>query len=887
MSNVSRARVATIVRYRRALAFIRLTLLYALLCFLVLYGALAWRQVRESGWGLDSPLPPVDSPGGQIPFLGITIELLDADPATQQAALQRLQESGFGWVRQRFDWAALETEPGQYTWEASDTLLAAISGVGLTPVAVLDGSPAWARHPLDTGATDNPLAPPADPASFARFAAAFARRYGDQVRFYQVWNEPNIAPHWGNRHIEPVEYAQLLKTAATAIRRADGDAVILLAALAPTADRGHTAIDEDYFLQRVYAAGAAPYFDAVAVQSYGFGVRPDDGRAQPDLLNFQRVKLVRGAMLAAGDGATPIWMVRYGWNTRPDSPWRTVTPADQMEFAGSALTRARREWPWLAAIGWMIDRPTTSPADPMWGFALTPELAQTFRHWPTPAAADAPVSTGDPLTLTPLALLVLAGIVILWHGKAAATIVPWRRWLSWWRTAPVAAQIIAWVGLAGVYYFAVWPPLVVLCWLAAAFLVAAQPLAGLGMAAALLPFYFQHKEVRLVDATLTAPPAVVLLACLIPPLIGRIDWRRSLHLHRGWSLLDWLAVLWLAISLISMLNVWHWPAYWHGLLMGVVAPLVGYIAIRTLADTAAARHWIVAALFAGGLLVTLLGLVDWLRGGGTEADGVLRLVGPYFSPNQAALYLVRTLFLGMGLALAATRGERTFWAVACGAVAVALLLTASRGAWLLGVPAGLVFLVWVWLRQRREPVRANLGKLRPPLARWLRPSAAVVVGIGGVVTLLSASWSRLTNSETVLSRLHLWQATLQLWAEEPWFGVGPGGFFWRYPAYVTPGNAEINLLHPHNVWLETGVTWGLLGLVWLVMLGGLVGCVTGRVLQRHLAFNWLTVGLLAGLIAAVAHAQVDTFWSLPDLALWNWVVLGVLENRGWGVGNEE
>ncbi|MEZ4618182.1 MAG: hypothetical protein R2867_22075 [Caldilineaceae bacterium] len=46
---------------------------------------------------------------------------------------------------------------------------------------------------------------------------------------------------------------------ATAIRGADPNALILSAALAPTRDRGHTAIDEVYYLQRLYAAGAAPY----------------------------------------------------------------------------------------------------------------------------------------------------------------------------------------------------------------------------------------------------------------------------------------------------------------------------------------------------------------------------------------------------------------------------------------------------------------------------------------------------------------------------------------------------------------------------------------------------------------------------------------------------
>jgi O-antigen ligase len=882
VSDLSRTRVATLAHFRRGLAFVRLILLYALLCFVVLYGALAWRQARESGWGLDTPLPPAEAPATQIPFLGITIDLSQADPATQQADLQRLHENGFGWVRQRFDWATLEPEPGRYTWEASDALLAAISSSGLIPVVVLDGSPAWARHPIDTGTADNPLAPPADPASFARFAAAFAERYGDGVRFYQVWDEPNIAPHWGNRHIEPVQYAGLLRATSTAIREVDDDAVILLAALAPTADRGHTAIDEVYFLQRLYAAGAAPYFDAVAVQSYGFGAAPDDGRARLPLLNFQRVKLIRRAMLAAGDGATPIWLVRYGWNTRHDSPWRTVRPPDQLEFAGAALTLAVREWPWLAAAGWMIDRPTTAPADPLWGFALTPELAQTFYHWQPPTGTDSSASTRHALTLAPLGLLALAGLFVLWRSIAAATILSWRAWLARWRMAPIAVQLVGWVVLAGIYFVAVWPPLVVLCWLGAAFLVAAQPLVGLGLAAVLLPFYFQHKEVSLVDATLAAPPALVLLACLIPPVIGRIDWRRPMHLVKQGSMLDWLAFAWLVISLASMVNVWHWPAYWHGLVVGVVTPLVGYAAVRTLVDTPTARQRIIGALFAGGLLVALSGLVDWAQGGGTLADGVLRLVGPYFSPNHTALYLVRTLFLGMGLALAATRGWRSLWVAVCGVVAVALLLTASRGAWLLGVPAGCGVLTWVWLRQRGGAGSANRDPLPRPPAGWFRPTTAVFVGIGGATMLLSASWSRLTNSETVLSRLYIWQATLRLWAEEPWFGVGPGGFFWRYPAHISLPFGEPNLLHPHTLWLEATAMWGLIGLVWLIVLGVLIGNRASRFLHRQASPNWLIIGLLAALVAAVAHAQVDAFWSLPDLALWNWLAIGLL-----GIGSRE
>ncbi|MEZ4612401.1 MAG: hypothetical protein R2838_19530 [Caldilineaceae bacterium] len=41
---------------------------------------------------------------------------------------------------------------------------------------------------------DNPLAPPVGFADFAAFNLAVAQRYGDRVAFYQIWDEPSVAP---------------------------------------------------------------------------------------------------------------------------------------------------------------------------------------------------------------------------------------------------------------------------------------------------------------------------------------------------------------------------------------------------------------------------------------------------------------------------------------------------------------------------------------------------------------------------------------------------------------------------------------------------------------------------------------------------------------------
>ena len=145
------------------------------------------------------------------------------------------QTSGFGWVRQRFPWDAIEPEPGMFAWQPWDAIVEDVTQRNLTLVAVLDGSPGWARAPEDAG---NPLAPPQQRADLGRFAEAFAKRYGQVLRFYQVWDEPNIQPHWGQGLVDAAEYAGLLREAAVQLRAADPDAAILAAALAPNSEPG-------------------------------------------------------------------------------------------------------------------------------------------------------------------------------------------------------------------------------------------------------------------------------------------------------------------------------------------------------------------------------------------------------------------------------------------------------------------------------------------------------------------------------------------------------------------------------------------------------------------------------------------------------------------------
>ena len=229
-------------------------------------------------------------------------------------------------------------------------------------------------------------------------------------------------------------------------------------------------------------------------------------------------------------------------------------------------------------------------------------------------------------------------------------------------------------------------------------------------------------------------------------------------------------------------------------------PVLLYAGIRLVAAQPRQQRAVLAALFAGGALAAAVGLFDWLTGGGVTVDGMRRLMGVSFSPNQTALYLLRTLLVGVGL-LAACQRRQLALIGGCLLVVEALLLTASRGALLLGLPVGVLVIAVAGPRH----VRFRQAK-----------RVAVVLTLVVGLALLLLYGERLLNFETLRSRLAIWRDAWSLWRQYPLLGVGPGGFYWNYPAFqLSSPTADPNLLHAHSVWLEYATGWGVAGLVWL------------------------------------------------------------------------
>lgn len=332
-----------------------LRLAVAALCLSALFAAgalLIWRSSSDT--------PSVESSAVGVlashKTLGMNSDLHGLDSLQIERNLAALDRAGFRWLRQRFPWDAIETSPGVYDWRVWDAIVDGAAAHDLELVAVLDGSPSWARAGIDAG---NPLAPPTDARSFGDFVTAFAMRYREQIDYYQIWDEPNIAPHWGAREIDPRGYVRLLREGSIRVRAADNDAVVLLAALAPNVEGDGANMSDLIFLDAAYREGAAEWFDLVAAQPYSFGLtisaQPDPGQ-----LNWRRVELLRDVMVSHADDATAVWAASFG------------APTTDTAGIAAAIQYARKEWPWMGAMLWAA----WSPEDKHDSYALLGTDAQ-------------------------------------------------------------------------------------------------------------------------------------------------------------------------------------------------------------------------------------------------------------------------------------------------------------------------------------------------------------------------------------------------------------------------------------------------------------------------------------------------------------------------------
>lgn len=938
---------------------------------------------------------PLYIPGADDKSLGVNVDLSTMGAERREATLSALEQAGFKWVRQRFAWDQIESEPGVFDWAVYDAIVDDIGRHNLALIALLDRSPEWARADSDSG---NPLAPPAESRSLGDWAEALASRYGARIDVYQVWDEPNISPHWGAQAISPTAYGHLLREAAIRIRAMDPEAIILLAALAPNVETGGANLSETAFLEALYRWGGAEWFDGVAVQPYPFG-EAAEAEASPSHLNWNRAALVREVMVRNGDAATAVWATAFG---------------AQGEGADAAVLvhQSRNHWPWLGPMVWAAWAPTGAHDEyaladgaghtgSVWD-ALSEIAGAEAVAWPgsygadhpsgqyqgnwrvTPAGADIGGS-GDRLAIsfcgTRLDLTVRRGeyraflrvtvdglpanalprdadgraYVVLYdplggldtvtvaqglaEGEHRAEIEADRGWGQWaiagWAVIREARQgapwmpgflavlavlalgatgIAAWprreglaraveqvragygsldarltllatAGASLLVYASAGPVLTLIALVVLTGLLVLKPERGLSLIALALPFY--QPGVALLGKTFSLVEILTLLTALGWLANCGWDWVRQNRPHfdfDSWTGLDWGVLALVVVGGLSLLWAEHSREAAREFRTVVLEAGLYYALLRAMIRNKQDLWRVIDAWVLGAGLVAALGLGQWISGSQViTADGVSRVRALYGSPNNLALYLGRLLPLALSMALFAGAGisrqetaRRWAYGLAGLVMAAALLLTYSRGAWLLGIPAAILFLAAV--RGRKTFVAIGLVLL--------------VVGVLGVALVGAERLTSLvdTSEGTTFFRLQLWQSSWAMIRDHPLLGVGLDNFLYAYRShYVLPTAwEEFNLSHPHNLLFDFWLRLGVLGLVvgfWLLISFARKSWSLYRRLAEGID-GALVLGLMGGCVYMVAHGLVDHVFFLVDLAFVFMLMMALVQAvDGQGTGS--
>ncbi len=297
-----------------------------------------------------------------------------------QESLVKAHEAGFDTVVKVFPWREVEPTQNQFHWNVTDPVVAGTEYYGLDLVVRLDQHPAWASE-VDLSIN----APPEKLADYRDFVERVAARYRGRVTAYIIWNEPNLAIEWGGQRPDPAAFTELLKVGYEAVKAADPDVPVVAAGLAPTNRNDTAAMDDRLFLQQMYEAGAAAYFDILGAHPYSFGQAPDAPAGDSEHPAFRRLAEIRQIMVENGDAHKPVWITEMGWTIAPppEQAGIEVTLEQQADYLVEALAIIRREWPWVELITvWNLSRPT--PGDPFGGYSLLDEAGRprpAYKAW--------------------------------------------------------------------------------------------------------------------------------------------------------------------------------------------------------------------------------------------------------------------------------------------------------------------------------------------------------------------------------------------------------------------------------------------------------------------------------------------------------------------------
>jgi O-antigen ligase len=232
--------------------------------------------------------------------------------------------------------------------------------------------------------------------------------------------------------------------------------------------------------------------------------------------------------------------------------------------------------------------------------------------------------------------------------------------------------------------------------------------------------------------------------------------------------------------------------------------------------------------------------------------------------NFGGIFLDPLVALALGLALfGGVRHRRIHWAMLA-VLGTADILTFSRGSWFALV---VIALVAAAIHPRRRILLVGL------------------VVLAGVALVLPPVRHRIANelnpkspANSLVTRIHLWHATVDLIEARPFQGAGLA----NYQAEIGPYRAEVHdsstqtHVYPDQLELDFWVELGVMGIVFLLgFIVELLRCLWPAVRAGPLSHPW-AAALALGWTGILAHGLVDSPYWKNDLAVEWWALAALV-----------
>jgi len=215
--------------------------------------------------------------------------------------LDMVKAAKIGWIRVDLAWNSIEIKKGSYDFSQIDRIVNYAKSNNLSILAIMGRTPSWANGGKDSSY------PPNNIEDWTDFVVKVVRRYSGTIKYWEIWNEPNLKEFFA--YDKDVFVNKIFLPAAKKIKNINSKLFIV----GPTLSNSTAQGSEWYFWMKYILTNCKDYIDIVSHHIYEnrgvlyiYEILEKGEGLIPSVLEI---------IEESGFSNKPFWITETGWNT--------------------------------------------------------------------------------------------------------------------------------------------------------------------------------------------------------------------------------------------------------------------------------------------------------------------------------------------------------------------------------------------------------------------------------------------------------------------------------------------------------------------------------------------------------------------------------------------